>query len=173
MGSFFEILVTAVGLGVAIWALKLQRDEIIKNSHINALIYTSQLLQEKLEYRSNIIGSKKDNINRLVAEKKALQADDGGKIQNAIDAERDWFNFHKELVNNELKPLKENIDIQIVQFASNYGGKHLFNADEINKALFTKETKLHHKEQENIRQKLLAEQQLSVKIKKLADKIKS
>lgn len=55
-----EITVAIIALCIAMWQLKLQRDEIRMNSRINALIHTASLLKSKIEHHERIIEGLKE-----------------------------------------------------------------------------------------------------------------
>ncbi|MCP4490062.1 MAG: hypothetical protein GY820_22505 [Gammaproteobacteria bacterium] len=109
MGQF-EIIIGAVGLLIAIWALNLQRKEIIKNGRITALIHASNLLQEKIEYYRDIVDDMKSQ----------------GKEYN------EWIGTANR-INNEFKPLKQKIDLEFIEIAAKYDG--ILHEQEIRKAL--------------------------------------
>ncbi|HCG8583618.1 TPA: hypothetical protein NJ534_001487 [Vibrio parahaemolyticus] len=73
-------VISAIALVVACWALKLQRNEIIKNGRISALSHTSNLLQQKIDFHSKII--------------------------DALKKQGKDFKGHSQRVNDELRPLR-------------------------------------------------------------------
>jgi len=107
-----EYLNIIVGIGafiVAIWTLDLQRKEIIKNGKINALIHTSQLLKERIDYHMKI-------------------ADDS-KTSN------EWRERHQLKINEKLRPLKSSIDEEFINLVSKYDG--VLHEDKLKKLLDT------------------------------------
>ena len=64
--EYLEVIVGTIGLAIALWALNLQRREIIKNGRINSLIHASQMIQEKIEYHNGIIDDKKTRESHLI-----------------------------------------------------------------------------------------------------------
>lgn len=84
-----EIAVAVVALAVALWQLKLQRDEIRLNSRLNALIHIAGLMREKIEHHEQIIESLKSRRS-------------------------DWSG-HAGRVNNELRPLLTRINQELVE----------------------------------------------------------
>lgn len=107
--DFIEVLIGTIALGVAFWALNLQRREIIKNGKISALIHSSNLVQEKINYHSKII--------------------DELKINNG-----DWQG-HAVKINKTLRPLKKDLDKEFLNVVSTYDG--LLHEDKIREALKT------------------------------------
>ncbi len=87
-----EITVAFVALVVALWQLKLQRDEMRLNSRLNALIHIAGLLREKIEHHEQIIDSLKSRRS-------------------------DWSG-HASRVNGELRPLLANINHELVESVS-------------------------------------------------------
>jgi hypothetical protein len=87
-----EITVAMVALAVALWQLKLQRDEVRRNSRLNALIHIAGLLREKIEHHEQIIDSLKSRRS-------------------------DWSG-HANRVNTELRPLLAKINHELVESVS-------------------------------------------------------
>ena len=87
-----EITVALIALAVALWQLKLQRDEIRRNSRLNALIHIAGLLREKIEHHEQIIDSLKSRRS-------------------------DWSG-HANRVNTELRPLLAMINQELVESVS-------------------------------------------------------
>ena len=87
-----EITVAMVALAVALWQLKLQRDEVRRNSRLNALIHIASLLREKIEHHEQIIDSLKSRRS-------------------------DWSG-HANRVNSELRPLLAKINHELVDSVS-------------------------------------------------------
>ncbi len=87
-----EVIIGFIGVLIAVWALTLQRKQIIKNSKINSLVHLSSLLSQRIEFHSKII----DNL----------------------DAKKENWKGHAEKINNELRPLKDQIDSQLIDIAS-------------------------------------------------------
>jgi hypothetical protein len=94
--ELLETIFTGIGLSIAIWALVLQRREIIKNGRINSLIYASQMLQERIDYHDQII--------------------DDAKAKKTI------WKGHADKINKELRPLKKQINAEFINLASKYDG---------------------------------------------------
>ncbi len=84
-----EITVAVVALCIAVWQLKLQRDEIRLNSRLNALIHIAGLMREKIEHHEAII----DNLK---------------------SRRSDWSG-HAARVNSELRPLLSRINQELVE----------------------------------------------------------
>ncbi|GAB3089700.1 hypothetical protein [Lysobacter terrae] len=74
-----ELLIAVIALAVALWQLKLQRDEATINSRIGALIHVADLLMRRI--------------------------DDHERIIDALKAKRKDWQGHATYVNNELRPL--------------------------------------------------------------------
>ncbi len=87
-----EITVAVVALVVALWQLKLQRDETRLNSRLNALIHIAGLIREKIEHHEQIIDSLKSRRS-------------------------DWSG-HATRVNTELRPLLATINHELVESVS-------------------------------------------------------
>ena len=105
-----ESFVAVVGLLIALWALRLQRREIVKNGKINALIHASKMLQEKIDYHNKIL----------------------------IDLEGDFeksatWRGHANRINSELRPLKNQIDLEFLNIAAKYEG--ILHENKIRQAL--------------------------------------
>jgi hypothetical protein len=94
--EYINIIVGIGALLVALWALNLQRKEIIKNGKINALIHASALLQERIDYHMKI-------------------ADDS-------QTSKEWKERHQQKVNHKLRPLKSSIDMEFINIVSQYDG---------------------------------------------------
>jgi hypothetical protein len=93
---------------IAIWALQLQRIEIAKNSKINSLTHISSMLQEQINYHEKI-------------------------IRDAKTMGKQW-NGHANKINNDLRPLKEQIDSELIDIISKY--ENMPKAQEIKEILF-------------------------------------
>lgn len=87
-----EITVAVVALCIAIWQLKLQRDEIRLNSRLNALIHVAGLMREKIEHHEAI-------------------------IENLKSRRSDWSG-HAARVNGELRPLLARINHELIDSVS-------------------------------------------------------
>ena len=87
-----EITIAVVALSVALWQLKLQRNEIRLNSRLNALIYIASLIREKIEHHEQII--------------------EGLKSRRS-----DWIG-HANCVNSELRPLLAKINLELIDSVS-------------------------------------------------------
>lgn len=83
-----EIAITIGALAIAIWQLKLQRDEIRLNGRINSLIHIAALLKDKIDHHEQI-------------------------IQNLKTKKQEWSG-HAARVNNELRPLLANVNSHLM-----------------------------------------------------------
>ncbi len=108
--EYIEVGIGVIALAIAIWALNLQKKEIIKNGKISSLIHSASLIQEKIDYHSKIIDDMKSK----------------GKPQ------KDWGG-HATKINNNLRPLKEKINAEFLSLASKYDG--VLHEDEIRASL--------------------------------------
>tara|TARA_B110000483_G_scaffold216906_1_gene268861 strand:+ start:288 stop:629 length:342 start_codon:yes stop_codon:yes gene_type:complete len=89
-----EILVGVVGLMIALWQLNLQKREIIKNGKINSLIHISSMLQAKSDYHDKIINDKRQRNEK--------------------------WKGHADKVNDELRPLKNDVDDELLNLIALY-----------------------------------------------------
>ena len=89
-----EILVGVVGLMTALWQLNLQKREIIKNGKINSLIHISSMLQAKSDYHDKIINDKRQRNEK--------------------------WKGHADKVNDELRPLKNDVDDELLNLIALY-----------------------------------------------------
>lgn len=89
-----ETLIALTALGIAIWQLKLQRDEIRLNSRVNSLIHIADLLKNRIEYHEQIIESLKTR-------------------------KADWSG-HARRVNNDLRPMLNKINSQLIGAVSGH-----------------------------------------------------
>ena len=89
-----EILVGVVGLMIALWQLNLQKCEIIKNGKINSLIHISSMLQAKSDYHDKIINDKRQRNEK--------------------------WKGHADKVNDELRPLKNDVDDELLNLIALY-----------------------------------------------------
>ena len=96
---------------IAIRALVMQRFEIIKNGRRSALIHASNLIQQKIEYHNKIIGDCKSA---------------GGD-----------FKGHAHRINSELRPLKQDIDFELLDLMNRHDG--VVQAGNIRQALSSKQ----------------------------------
>ena len=110
--DYMEVIVGVIGLAIAIWTLNLQRKEIIKNGKLTALIHSSSIIQEKIDFHSKIIADL--------------------KVQGKP------YSGHASRINEELRPLKRDIDNEFLNITADYGG--LFQEDRIREALKFKKT---------------------------------
>ena len=108
--EYIESIVGLIALVIAIWALNLQRSEIIKNGKINSLIYTASMLQQRIDYHSRIINDMKGE----------------GK-------QYDEWSGHALKINNELRPLLKKVNTEFLDIASKYDG--ILHENEIRSAL--------------------------------------
>lgn len=102
-----ELIIGTTALIIAVWALHLQRKEIIKNGRINALIRVAQMIQEKINYHDNIIEDMKKQGRK--------------------------YDGHAHRINNELRPLKNKINMEFINLAAKYDG--VLHENEIREAL--------------------------------------
>ena len=110
--DFLEVLVGTIAAIIALRALKLQRNETIKNGRMSALIHSSNLIQQKIDYHNKII----DNV---------------GKNSNSIQG-------HKNRINEELRPLKHKIDLELLELMGQNDG--VIQINEITQALQPKKS---------------------------------
>lgn len=89
-----EIAVAVVALCIALWQLKLQREEIRLNSRVNSLIHIAGLLREKIEHHEQIIEALKSR-------------------------KTDWSG-HAYRVNAELRPLLAKVNQELVESVSHH-----------------------------------------------------
>ena len=89
-----EILVGVVGLMIALWQLNLQKREIIKNGKINSLIHISSMVQAKSDYHDKIINDKRQRNEK--------------------------WKGHADKVNDELRPLKNDVDDELLNLIALY-----------------------------------------------------
>ena len=89
-----EILVGVVGLMIALWQLNLQKREIIKNGKINSLIHISSMLQAKSDYHDKITNDKRQRNEK--------------------------WKGHADKVNDELRPLKNDVDDELLNLIALY-----------------------------------------------------
>ena len=104
--DFLEVIVGAIALIVAARAFTLQKYEIIKNGRISALVHSSNLIQQKIEYHNKIIDDMKSQ----------------GKSY------QEWGG-HAGRINDDFRPLKKKIDCELLTLMSKHDGIDL--ADEI------------------------------------------
>ena len=105
--EYINIIIGLGALLVGLWALNLQRKEIIKNGKINALVHASNLLQERIDYHMKI-------------------ADDN-------HTSNEWKERHQAKVNSKLRPLKSSIDMEFINLVSKYDG--ILHEDKLKKIL--------------------------------------
>lgn len=101
---------TVIGISafiVAVWQLNLQRKETIRNGKINTLVHISTLLKDKIKFHDAIIES-------LQAKNKPWQG-------------------HANVINNELRPLLNQVNKDLLQVTSDY--KCSFDHTSVEKAL--------------------------------------
>lgn len=89
-----EILIAIIALLIAIWQLKLQRDEVIRNGKVSTLIHMANVIKDKIAVYEKIIEDKK--------------------------ARRENWKPLADKVNNELRPLLESLNKQIIDTTSSY-----------------------------------------------------
>ena len=109
--EYIDIVIGAVALAIAIWALNLQKKEIIKNGKISSLIHSASLIQERIDYHTKIIDDMKTE----------------GKTK------KDWGG-HATKINNNLRPLKERVNTEFLNLASKYDG--VLHESEIRASLY-------------------------------------
>jgi len=111
--EYIEVVIGSIALAIAIWALNLQKKEIIKNGKISSLIHSASLIQEKIDYHTKIIDDMKSE----------------GKTK------KDWGG-HAAKINNNLRPLKERVNTEFLNLASKYDG--VLHENEIRASLNSK-----------------------------------
>jgi len=79
-----EVFVAVIALAVAIWQLKLQRNEIRRNGRISSLIHMASMLKDKIDYHEKM-------------------------IENMKAAKKDWSG-HAARVNKDLRPALHNVN---------------------------------------------------------------
>ena len=79
---------------IALWQLNLQTREIIKNGTINSLIHISSMLQAKSDYHDKIINDKRQRNEK--------------------------WKGHADKVNDELRPLKNDVDDELLNLIALY-----------------------------------------------------
>src|SRR4249919_2596929 len=102
-----ELLIAVIALAVALWQLKLQRDEARSNSQVNTLIHVADLLARKIDYHERLIES--------------------------LKAKRKDWQGHAAYVNNELRPLLSRTNIRLL--ACLEGRLESFDAEAIKRSL--------------------------------------
>jgi uncharacterized radical SAM superfamily protein len=108
--DFLEVIVGVFAAVIALRALKLQRNETIKNGRMSALIHSSNLIQQRIDYYDQIIENVEKNGNSTKG--------------------------HKTRVNDELRPLKKKIDFELLDLMGQNDG--ITQVYEITKALQSK-----------------------------------
>lgn len=109
MVEYINLIIGVIAAIVAILALRAQIKEIKKSGQINSLIYTAELIQQKIDFYSVIIEDNKNS--KQYKEYKHLT----------------------DKINNELRPLKEQINNEFLNIASKYDG--VLHEDKIRKLL--------------------------------------
>lgn len=74
-----EAILACIALAIAIWQLKLQRDEIRRNAQINSLMHIAGMLKDKIDHHERIIADMK--------------------------VRREEWKWHAAKVNGELRPM--------------------------------------------------------------------
>lgn len=90
MGEFLGL----IAIVVAVWQLKLQREEIRRNGKVTALIHMASSIKDKIDHHEKIIQSQKDK--------------------------KDKWKGHADRVNLELRPLLEKLNKEIIDLSNNY-----------------------------------------------------
>jgi len=111
--DYLEVIVGAIAATIALWALNLQKKEIINNGRITSLIHASNMIQGKIDYYSKIINDKKSQNKHY-----------------------DEWNGLAARINNEFRPLKEEIDQQLLELMDNHN--EILRSEAIKKALAKK-----------------------------------
>jgi hypothetical protein len=91
-----ETVITVAALCIAIWQLKLQRDEIRRSSRVNSLIHIAGLLRDKIQHHEQIIESL--------------------KLKKS-----DWTG-HAHRVNSELRPQLSRINNELIESIPPHAG---------------------------------------------------
>lgn len=102
-----EVWVAIVALAIAIWQLRLQRNEIRVNGKISSLIHVATMLKDKIEHHEKIIQDKKET-------------------------DEDWTG-HAKRVNQELRPQLKRINNELMKAMAGY--KDSMNIDDIRSSL--------------------------------------
>jgi hypothetical protein len=89
-----EVLVGAVALLIAAWQLKLQREEIIRNGKISTLVHMVSIVKDKIDHHETIIESQK--------------------------RKQEKWKGHADKVNNELRPMLEKLNKDILKTTASY-----------------------------------------------------
>ena len=84
-----SFIITVTGLVVAIWQLKLQRDEVKRDVKINSLIYLTNYIKDKIIFHEKIISDLKRN-------------------------NKNWRG-HEKVVNKELRPMLKSIEKELLR----------------------------------------------------------
>lgn len=108
--DYLEVIIGTIAAFIALRALHLQRYEIIKNGKISALIHSSNLIQQRIDYYSKIIISMEEEGKKTAG--------------------------HKSRINDELRPLKQEIDFKLLELMEEHGGE--LKVPEITQALSPK-----------------------------------
>jgi hypothetical protein len=88
------LIVGVVAVVIAIWQLKLQKDEVIRNGKVSTLIHMATIIKGKIEHHEKIIEGQKDK--------------------------KEKWKGHADRVNNELRPLLEKLNRDIIEATSKY-----------------------------------------------------
>ncbi|MFM1800956.1 MAG: hypothetical protein RJA81_308, partial [Planctomycetota bacterium] len=94
-----ELFIALVALGVAIWQLKLQRDEIRTESRINSLLHVDQLLSNRISFLEKIIEDKKQ-------------------------WNQPWVHL-AHTINTYLKPVRNNVNATLLEEVKDHLPKHI------------------------------------------------
>lgn len=89
-----SVIVGVIALMVAVWQLKLQKDEVVRNGKVATLIHMASIIKDKIDYHEKIIEAQKDK--------------------------KEKWRGHAERVNNELRPLLERLNKDIIEATSSY-----------------------------------------------------
>ena len=108
--DFVEILLGTIALLIAARAFTLQKYEIIKNGRISALVHSSNLIQQKIEFHGKIIDDMKEQGKSHI----------------------EWKG-HTHRINDQFRPLKKKIDSELLELMAKHDGMNL--ADEIKSTL--------------------------------------
>jgi len=88
------LIVGLIALVIAIWQLKLQKDEVIRSGKVSTLIHMASIIKDKIDHHEKIIEGQKEK--------------------------REKWKGHADRVNNELRPLLEKLNGDIIEATSSY-----------------------------------------------------
>lgn len=92
--GFIGSIIALGALFVAAYQLKLQKDEVIRSGKVPTLIHMASVIKDKIEYHEKIIEDQKEKQGK--------------------------WKGHADRVNNELRPLLEKLNRDIIEATSSY-----------------------------------------------------